>query len=587
MVTNERSGHKRGRREDSSSKSVSPPEKEKTGGKDANKQAFLSQKSIARFFYENHVELSAVDSPSFWKMMTASCGQTELKLPDSHDLKGWMLQETLKEVEVHVKKIKDSWTVTGCSLLLDAWIDEKGRDLVAFVADCPAGPVYLKSFDVSLIKSNATALVSLVDELVDEVGRHNVIQIVASSTCGWVGELGKSFAASNDEKVFWSVSVSHCFELMLVKIGKMYTLGYIVDKVNKITQFINNNPLVLKLVRDHSDGVDMTASSSSFEFEFFIPYLTLESIFKAKKALGDMFALSDWNKEEDIEISKLMNDSSFWETVEIVVKCASPLIRGLLFLSAANNQQVGYIYDAMDGIKESIAKEFNDKKLCYEPLWEVIDEVWNTHLHSPLHAAGYFLNPTAFYFNGFHLDQEVATGLISTLLHTEKERSIQAKIATQLHMYRLGQDCFNEASQADQISGLAPAEWWAQKASEHPELQSFAVKVLSQTCEGASRYKMKRSLAEKLLLTEGMSRSEQQHLEELAFVHYNLHLQSCKTKLKRRTTSSLSLSLSLSCGKQGLRRLLLTDSTLLTRLDPATKVKAGTWVVRLVKCFKV
>ena len=71
-------------------------------------------------------------------------------------------------------------------------------------------------------------------------------------------------------------------------------------------------------------------------------------------------------------------------------------------------------------------------------------------------------------------------------------------------------------------------EWWAQKASEHPELQSFAIKVLSQTCEGASRYKLKRNVAEKLLLSKGVSPCEKQHLEELAFVHYNLHLQSSK-----------------------------------------------------------
>lgn len=72
------------------------------------------------------------------------------------------------------------------------------------------------------------------------------------------------------------------------------------------------------------------------------------------------------------------------------------------------------------------------------------------------------------------------------------------------------------------------AEWWAQKASQHPELQSFAIKILSQTCEGASKYKLKRSVAEKLLLTRGMSRFEEQHLEEFAFVHYSLHLQRSK-----------------------------------------------------------
>ena len=73
-------------------------------------------------------------------------------------------------------------------------------------------------------------------------------------------------------------------------------------------------------------------------------------------------------------------------------------------------------------------------------------------------------------------------------------------------------------------------EWWAQKASQHPELQSFAIKVLSQTCEGASRYKLQSRLAEKLVFTEGTTSCELERLEDLAFVHYNLHLKSCKAK---------------------------------------------------------
>ena len=75
---------------------------------------------------------------------------------------------------------------------------------------------------------------------------------------------------------------------------------------------------------------------------------------------------------------------------------------------------------------------------------------------------------------------------------------------------------------------LFAVNWWTQKANQYPELQNLAVKILSQTSEGASRYKLKRSVAEKLLLTEGMSHCERKHLEELAVVHYNLQLQSCK-----------------------------------------------------------
>ncbi|CAH2053858.1 unnamed protein product, partial [Thlaspi arvense] len=449
---------KRGRREDSSSKGVSP-EKGNAGVK-ATKQDLCSnkaQKLIGRCSNENRLDFSAVGSPGFGEIMTFSGG----KIPD---LNGRMLQEALKEVQGHVRKIKESWEITGCSILLDAWVDQNGHDLITFVADCPAGPVYLKSFDVSDIKHEVTALTSLVSGLVEEAGVHNVIQIIAPATSGWVGELGKSFV-SNNENVLWSVSVSHCFELMLVKIAELHSLADIVDRVNQITEFVNNNALVLKLIRDQSHGTGMAVSSS--EYEFVLPYLSLESIFKSKNHLEAICASSDWKKDEVITISKSVKDSSFWETVERVVKSTSPLVHGLLLFSTANNQQVGYIYDSMDGIKENIANEFDGEKLSYKPL----------------------------------------------------------------EMYTLGKGSFDEASQADQFSEIAPAEWWAQKASEHPELQSFAIKVLSQTCDGASRYKLQRTVAEKLLLTEGMSHSEKQHLEELAFVHYNLHLQSCKAKL--------------------------------------------------------
>ncbi|XP_010499792.1 PREDICTED: uncharacterized protein LOC104777262 isoform X2 [Camelina sativa] len=524
--------HKRQKSQDSSSKSVSPPDI-LTGFVDvaveADRQDLLLNKAqmcFGRFFYEHCVDLSAVDSPCFKEMMMAvGGGEMELKIPDSRDLNGWMLQEALKEAQGYVKKIKDSWEITGCSILLDAWTDQKGRDLVTFVADCPAGPVYLKSFDVSDIKDNVTALLALVNGLLEDVGVRYATQIIACSTSGWVGELGKLFAG-HDREVFWSASLSHCFELMLVNIMKMRSFGDILDKVNSIWEFTNNN----KFCRDHSHGIVTTVSSSS-EFEFVKPYLTLENIFKAKGNLAAMFASFDWKKEEGgVAISKLVKDSSFWENVERVVKCTSPLIHGLLFFSTAGNQHVGYIYDTMDGIKENIAREFNNETQCYEALWYVIDDVWNNRLHNPLHATGYFLNPASFYSTEFHLDPEVATGLTLSLVQVAKEG--HSKIAAQLDKYRLGKDCFNEASQADEVSGITPTEWWAQTASQYPELQSFAIKILSQTCEGASRYKLKRSLAEKLLLTEGMSHCERKHLEELAFVHYNLQLQSCKAKLK-------------------------------------------------------
>lgn len=75
-------------------------------------------------------------------------------------------------------------------------------------------------------------------------------------------------------------------------------------------------------------------------------------------------------------------------------------------------------------------------------------------------------------------------------------------------------------------------DWWSRFAGECPELQRFAIRVLSQTCEGSSRYGLKRDMAEKLL-TGGRNRAEQEQLRDLTFLSFNLQLQKFHPKLIR------------------------------------------------------
>ncbi|KAG7631035.1 Ribonuclease H-like superfamily [Arabidopsis suecica] len=478
----------------------------------------LAQMDVAQFFYEHGVDFSAVDSTSFKKMMMIKTVGGEgggQMIPDSRDLNGWMFQEALKKVQDRVKEIKASWEITGCSILFDAWIGPKGRDLVSFVADCPAGAVYLKSADVSDIKTDVTALTSLVNGIVEEVGVRNVTQIIACSTSGWVGDLGKQLAG----QVFWSVSLSYCLKLMLVEIGKMYSFEDIFEKVKLLLDLINNNPSFLYVFRENSHKVDVSS-----ECEFVMPYLTLEHIYWVRRA--GLFACPEWKKEQGIAISSFVNDSTFWESLDKIVGSTSSLVHGWLWFSRGS-KHVAYAYHFIESIKKNVAWTFKYERQFYEPTWNVIDDVWHNN-HNPLHAAGYFLNPMAYYSDDFHTYQHVYTGLAFSLVHLVKEPHLQVKIGTQLDVYRYGRGCFMKASQAGQLNGVSPVNWWTQKASQYPELQNLAVKILSQTSEGASRYKLKRSVAEKLLLTEGMSHCERKHLEELAVVHYNLQLQSFK-----------------------------------------------------------
>ena len=60
---------------------------------------------------------------------------------------------------------------------------------------------------------------------------------------------------------------------------------------------------------------------------------------------------------------------------------------------------MGYIYETMDRVKESIVSSFGGKKEKYEDIFKIVDHRRDVQLHRHLHAADYFLNSKFFYTN--------------------------------------------------------------------------------------------------------------------------------------------------------------------------------------------
>lgn len=98
---------------------------------------------------------------------------------------------------------------------------------------------------------------------------------------------------------------------------------------------------------------------------------------------------------------------------------------------------MGYIYEAMDRAKETIAKSFNDNEEDYMEYFQIIDKRWESQLHQPLHAAGYYLNPEFFYKNeGIETDKEVMGGLFKCLEKLVPNLEMQEKISDELIDYK-------------------------------------------------------------------------------------------------------------------------------------------------------
>lgn len=482
-------------------------------------------KDIGRFFFMMGADFSAVESPSFQIMMKG------LQLPSLKDLKGWILEDEVKEMQLYAEGVKQSWRDTGCSILLDVWVDGKDRNLINFLVDCPKGAVYLRSADISASIGDVDALLCLFEGVLLEVGVENVLQMVSySSKLDCIHVAGKQLQKKY-KSVFWTVSASHCIELMLQEIEMMGSFKDILDKAKSLTRFIYNHAMVLELLRNYTDGKDLVKPSKIRSASSF---LTLENILLEEENLKKMFSSSEWSrsiwasKMEGKKAAYLMGDHSFWTGALKLSKVAIPLVRVLCLINEDDKHRVDYIYETFDQVKETICDAFGCDEALYMPFWDLIDNVWDNRLHNPLHSAGYFFNPSLKYSSDFSFDSEVGGDVLFCIINMARDLQTEDKVY-QFDHYRLADGIFCEGGDAmENRNNFAPVMWWSKYAGQHPELQRFAIRVLSQTCNGASRYMLKRSLAEKLL-TKGRNRLEQHRLRDLTFVHYNLHLKNFKS----------------------------------------------------------
>ncbi|CAH9088754.1 unnamed protein product [Cuscuta europaea] len=485
-----------------------------------------AQKCIGRFFYETGVDFETAKSPSFQKMIKSINGSVEI--PTYHELKGRILQEAVKEMQDYTSHIKNVWAATGCSILLDGWVDSKGRKLLIILVDCPSGTIFHQCADISSIENDVVKMEAFLRKVIEEVGVDNLVQIVSYSTSSFIDDVVKR-VNEKCKTVFWTVSASHCIELMLRKLETMNDVKEILGKAKSITQFVYSHDNVLKLLRDFCPSVDELMKPS--KIRSIVPFLTLENMVMEKGNLQRIFLSSLWKTLECARtgdgqrVVDLVGDKTFWEGALMVLKATIPLVNVLKLINSSNKPQIGSIYDTIDQVKETIKSEFKNKKSQYVKFWEAIDEIWNKHLHSPLHAAGYFLNPSIFYSSDFYDDAEVSCGLCCCIVRMTADSGVQDLIIMQIEQYRMGKGLFGVGSKDAQLENIDPANWWSKYGRECPELQRLAIRILNQTCNGASKYNLKRTLAE-ALLTQRRNKTEQARLKDLVFVHYNMHLQN-------------------------------------------------------------
>ncbi|XLR50596.1 hypothetical protein S83_001268, partial [Arachis hypogaea] len=121
----------------------------------------------------------------------------------------------------------------------------------------------------------------------------------------------------------------------------------------------------------------------------------------------------------------------------------------------------------------------------YKSLWYIIDARWDKQFFRPLHAAGYYLNPQIHYSPNFKVEYDVKKKFYNYLDILVRDSTLIIIINNQLENFKskaksFGRDVAKNAPKTKTLS-----QWWDSYGDEHPELQKYAIRILSLTCSSS------------------------------------------------------------------------------------------------------
>ena len=511
-----------------------------------------AEKAIRNFIFEVGLGPRFVYLTSF-KEMLQTVHNRDVEIPTYES----MLREELKETQHRAMQLKQEWKKSGCSIIMDSWKSQCGtKSFISVLVHCSKGMYFLRSIDVSGILEDMDELVSVFSRVVDDVGARNIVQVIRNDVSPHMRMAWHYVQKEHDHSFFVPLCADFCINLLLEKIAAFDHVSEVLRKAKEITRFIYGNVLAYELVGRYIDDGEILSNSC---FKSVAEFITLDRLVSMRENLVEMFSSPEWVSSD--RSTRMFNpldwissgfstttslfrhicgivktDDAFWCAAADVLKITKPFIDVLLKLES-EDCPMGILYDTMASAKD-IVHNLGDK---YGDILHWVDEIWYGYLHTPLHAAGHMLNPRVFYKDPSCDDPELSGRIEACTTAIAKGHYDPGRLKAQIEVYKGRSGSFGSDSAIQQIVGTPQVVWWSAHGTGTPELQSFATRVLRQTCFGAKRYNISSQVSEEAHETrgadlEGLYRG-------LEYVHYN-----------RRFASAAPLIGGLSgdqCGKPG------------------------------------
>ncbi|KAK2997972.1 hypothetical protein RJ639_025808 [Escallonia herrerae] len=346
-----------------------------------------------------------------------------------------LLDKLKGDINDHYKKLSDERKETGCTILCDCWSDGRTKSFIVFSVACPRGTLFLKSVDLSGHVDDAQYLFELLEAVALEVGVENIVQVLTDSAASYV-YAGRLLMAKYPS-LFWSPTAFNCISKILEDFSKKELVSTVLEEANAISRYIYSQAWTLNMMRKYTGGRELIHPNIS---KLVSNFLSLRSIMIQEASLKQIFSHSEglssiYSRGPDAQAFKsLLYSDRFWKSARETVSVSEPLLK-ILRVVDGDMPAMGYIYEGMERAKIEIKAYYNGIEDKYVPLCDIIDRRWNMHLHSPLHAAAAFLNPSIFYGLNFKVDSRMKNGFQEAMLKMAADDKVKSEITKEHPVY--------------------------------------------------------------------------------------------------------------------------------------------------------
>lgn len=194
----------------------------------------------------------------------------------------------------------------------------------------------------------------------------------------------------------------------------------------------------------------------------------------------------------------ILDEGGFWKNVKDILSIAVPIIQVLRLTDNQDKEIIGKIYQKMFAID----KKLQDSSVSWASKAQQIHTDRWEYLHSPMHSAGYSLDPESLWLQG-EKDEATQEGFLTVVERlclwqeirassdtntAAKELTIEsqpvvdriARCMSQYARVRAQDGVFSKPYVVQNARTMPPSEWWATYGAHVPDIQSIAMAVLKQ-----------------------------------------------------------------------------------------------------------